>query len=153
MLHHNVSHWQDGGQQFTGIHRFMIVVAKPEQFLALMDTIVPLVKAGMSKRSAFARSGKSDRVFRRLKSIYYLQQIKQQSYDKVSNNLYFAVQPLAPSLLTNIWMVVWKNHYNTLTTTMNNKATLFTDWKILEDPKVQSWKTGRNMWKRTKKIH
>jgi len=63
----------------------MIVVAKPEQFLALMDTIVPHVKAGMSKRSAFARSGKSDRVFRRLKSIHYLQQIKHRSYEKVSD--------------------------------------------------------------------
>jgi len=77
MLHHNVSHWQDGGQQFAGIHPFMIVVVKPEQFLALMDTIAPHVKAGMSKRSAFARSGKSDRVFRRFKSIHYLQHIKQ----------------------------------------------------------------------------
>jgi len=63
----------------------MIVVAKPGQFLALMDTIVPHVKAGMSKRSVFARSGKSDRVFRRFKSIHYLQQIKQRSYEKVSD--------------------------------------------------------------------
>ena len=80
-----MSHWQDDGQQFAGIHPFMIVVAKPEWFLALMDTIVPHLKAGMSKRSAFARSGKSDRVFRRFKSIHYLQQINRRSYEKVSN--------------------------------------------------------------------
>jgi len=36
---------------------------KAGAFLALMDTIVSHVKAGMSKRSTFARSGKSDRVF------------------------------------------------------------------------------------------
>jgi len=67
----------------------MILVAKPEQFLALMDTIVPHVMAGMSKRTAFARSGKSDRVFRRFKSIHYLQQIKLQSSEKVKNNMFF----------------------------------------------------------------
>ena len=85
MLHHNVSQWQDGGLQFAGIHPFMIVVATQEQFLALMHTIVPHVKAGMSKRSAFARSWESDRVFRRFKSIHYLQQINRRSYEKVSN--------------------------------------------------------------------
>ena len=60
MLHHIGK--MVGNNSLACIHRFMIVVAKPEQLLALMDTIVPHVKADTSKRSAFARSGKSDKV-------------------------------------------------------------------------------------------